>query len=94
MERKPKSRVQEAIAESAEVRAEAFKKINKIHEVLIGDDYGNKGLIHNVKENTEKIEVIDQERKTFIKASKWVVGVATALGASWAALGKYLNNII
>ena len=64
--------------------SETSKGIDEIKKALLGDEYGNDGLVKQVKVNKEKIDVMDGERKVVLKVGKWAAGVIGSGGVlSW-----------
>lgn len=58
--------------------------VGKITVALIGDDYGNTGLIGRLEANEQKTQAnttaIDKHEKKFIYWGGYVIGVCAALG--------------
>ena len=77
--------MQDQIDELKKDSAETRKLVGEIHTALIGNpEYEQAGLIHEVKKNTE-------HRKTSVRRSGFIAGVAAAIGAGIAKLAAWLN---
>lgn len=67
-----------------------LSKLDKIHDVLVGDEYGNKGIVNQVKENTDTIQDINDDRKVIKK----IIGIGGTGGGGiigWLGIDKVME---
>lgn len=86
-DRTPSERVQLTISR------DLVGKIDKIHEVLTGDEYGNEGLISSVQKNTSFRHKREEERRVQVRFGKIGGFIIGSGGVSWLAFKEKIIAI-
>ena len=68
-------------------KKEVYSKLSKlddIHKALVGDEYGNEGIISAVKKNTNGRNEYQSDKHMIAKVGKWAAGLVSSGGIlSW-----------
>lgn len=75
------------------VQSDPDLMLRDIHKRLVGDEYGNRGLIEDVKKNTKFRYEREEERRQQMKYAKIIGAILSSVSVSWIFLKEKLSTL-